>query len=114
MTVNLQSAQDRRGSLRFEVNAPLTVTIGKRQISGFTRDLSNRGVYFYLDLADNAQIDREIEFQVELPPEIALSSHCRIRCAGRVLRTDNPSKQLTGIAVEILHYSIERESAASD
>jgi hypothetical protein len=85
------------------------VLIGKREISAFTRDLSNKGVYFYLESADSIAIGREFDFLVELPPEITLSSCCWIRCRGRVARTEEASKQLTGIAAEILDFSILRE-----
>lgn len=87
--------------------------MGKRKIPGFTRDLSNLGVYFYLDLVDSAPIRGDFEFLVELPPEVTLSSWCAVRCQGHVVRTDNASAQLTGIAAEILEYSIERETALS-
>jgi hypothetical protein len=112
MTSNLQSMNDRRERQRFGINAPLTVMIGQREIPGFTRDLSNRGVYFYLDMAECAPIGGDFEFLVELPPEITLSTCCTIRCLGHVVRTDEPSRELTGIAAEILHYSIQREVAA--
>ena len=112
MTSNLQSVDDRRERQRFGINVPLTVMIGQREIPGFTRDLSNRGVYFYLDMAESAPIGGDFEFLVELPPEITLSTCCSIRCQGHVVRTDDTSRQLTGIAAEILHYSIQREAAA--
>lgn len=107
-----QSANDRRERQRFSINAPLTVILGKREIAGFTRDLSNQGVYFFLELADQAPIGDEIEFMVELPPEITLSTCCSIRCQGRVVRKEDTSRQLTGVAAEILKYSIQREAAA--
>ena len=113
MTGNLQSIDDRRERTRFGINAPLTVIIGKREIPGFTRDLSNRGVYFYIDLADSALLGGDFDFRVELPPEITLSTCCLIRGQGRVVRTDNTLSQLTGVAAEILHYSMQSEDAAS-
>jgi hypothetical protein len=112
MTGCLQSAVDLRERQRFTINVPLTVLIGQRKIPGFTRDLSNRGVYFYLDLADSALIGGEFEFWVELPPEITLSTCCLIRGQGRVVRTECASSDYAGIAAEILHYSMQREPAA--
>ena len=112
MTSKSKTVNERRKRQRFGINAPLTVMIGQREIPGFTRDLSNRGVYFYLDMAENAPIGGDFEFMVELPPEITLSTCCSIRCLGHVVRTDHTSRQLTGIAAEILHYSIQREAAA--
>src|ERR1035441_9474358 len=88
MTSNLQSMNDRRERQRFGINAPLTVMIGQREILGFTRDLSNRGVYFYLDMAESAPIDGGFEFFVALPPEITLSTCCLIRCLSRRSSTE--------------------------
>jgi hypothetical protein len=112
MTGCVESALDLRARQRFGISVPLTVIIGQREIPGFTRDLSNRGVYFYLDLADSGLIGGEFEFRVELPPEITLSTCCLIHGKGRVLRADSASSQYAGIAAEILHYSMQRDPAA--
>lgn len=113
MTDDLTSANERRGSQRFRISAPLTVIAGDHEISAYTRDLSNRGVYFYLSLADSALIDRDFEFLIEMPSEITLSSSCRIRCRGKLIRKEMTSRNLTGagIAAEILDYSILRDAA---
>ena len=103
---------ERRTRQRFTINAPLTLFIGDREIPAYTRDLSNRGVYFYLALADLQLADHDFEFLVELPPEITLSSCCRIRCHGRAVREEKTSNNLTGIAAEILDYSILRDPLA--
>jgi hypothetical protein len=112
MIGELQPVRVQREGHRFGINAALTVIVGQRGIPGFTRDLSNRGVYFYLDLADSALLGGNFEFVVELPPEITLSTSCLVRCQGRVVRTERTSGQLTGIAAEILHYSMQPEAAA--
>jgi hypothetical protein len=113
MNSNIQLTDDRRERRRFSLNAPLTVFAGNREISGFTRDLSNQGVYFYLDTNDAASLGADLDFLVELPPEITLSTCCSIRCRGRVVRTDDTSRQMIGIAVNILDYSIQREAACA-
>ena len=112
MTEETATATERRGSQRFRMSAPLTVIAGDREISAYTRDLSNRGVYFYLSLADSALIDRDFEFLIEMPSEITLSSSCQIRCRGKLVRKEMTSRNLTGagIAAEILDYSILRKS----
>jgi hypothetical protein len=69
--------------------------------------VSDLGVYFYLNLSDGATIGGDFEFTLELPPEITLSTSCLVRCRGSLVRTDNASAQLTGIAARILDYSIE-------
>jgi hypothetical protein len=109
----VQTQNDRRQRRRFGISASVTVLIGGREIPGFTRDLSNDGVYFFLDLADKAHISGDFEFLIELPPEITLSTYSLVRCRGRVVRTDHASMQMTGIGARILKYSIEREEALS-
>jgi PilZ domain len=109
MNENLPTGQDRRGRQRFKINAPVTSLIGDREIPAYTRDLSNRGVFFYLSLTEGTQIDGEFEFMVDLPPEVTLSTCCRIRCKGRVVRMEESELNFTGIAAEILEYSILRD-----
>ena len=106
-TQSWQTENDRRRTPRFEINAPLTMILGDQEVPAFTRDLSNRGVYFYLALADSISIDHDFDFLIELPPEITLSTQCLIRCRGRVVRREKASMGLTGIAAEILQYSIQ-------
>jgi hypothetical protein len=103
---------ERRASQRFKISAPVTVVVGGHEIPAFTRDLSNRGVYFYLSLGDSDLINRDFEFIVEMPAEITLSASCKIRCKGKLVRKEVTSKNLTGagIAANILDYSIIRES----
>lgn len=112
MTEDFAMGTDRRGSQRFKISAPLTVIVGGHEISAYTRDLSNRGVYFFLSLSDSALIDRDFEFVIEMPSEITLSSSCRIRCRGKLVRKEMTSRNLTGagVAAEILDYSILREA----
>jgi len=111
MTEDFAATNDRRGSQRFKISAPLTVIAGDREIAAFTRDLSNKGVYFYLSLADSSLIDRDFEFTIEMPSEITLASSCRIRCKGKLVRKEMTSRNLTGagVAAEILDYSILRD-----
>ena len=105
-------ANDRRGRQRFSLNAPLIVIVKDREISAYTRDLSNRGVYFYLGSDDIASVDLDFDFTLELPPEITLSTVCRIQCRGRAVRKETVPGDLTGVAAEILNYSILREPVA--
>lgn len=102
-------ADDRRRTQRFQIKAPLTVSLGDREIAGFTRDLSNRGVYFYVGAGERPELGQEFEFVVELPPEITLSNSCLIRCRGRVARTELTPLNEVGIAAEILEYRILNE-----
>ncbi len=103
-----QSGDDRREVKRFAISAPVTVICGDRGGAAYTRDLSNRGVYFYLALADNVLIGGVCHLSIELPPETTLSSWCLIRCLARVVRTDHVSAEITGIGAEFLEYSIQK------
>jgi hypothetical protein len=109
MTENLAPANNRRERQRFSKNAPLTVLIGDREIPAYTRDLSNRGVYFYLDLSHSDLIDRDFDFMVKFPPEVTVSTYCSILGRGRLVRKENVSENLMGIAAKILHYAILRD-----
>ena len=115
MTEDSAVENERRGSQRFKISAPLTVIVGGHEISAYTRDLSTRGVYFYLGLTDSALIDKDFEFLIEMPSEITLTSSCRIRCRGRLVRKEMTTKTLTGagVAAEILAYSILRDATAT-
>jgi hypothetical protein len=110
MTLDLESATDRRKIQRFKVSAPVTLTFGDRKVPAYTRDLSDRGVYFYLGSDDSTLINDDIDFVVDLPPEITLSACCRIQCRGRVLRMEVSVKGLTGVATQIINYSIFRDA----
>jgi PilZ domain len=112
-TQDSETANDRRSIPRFRVRAPLTVIAGDREIPAYTRDLSNKGVYFYLASDDGGLIDQDFEFLVELPPEITLSTFCRIRCHGRALRKEKAKMSLTGVAAEILDYSILKAAVSN-
>jgi hypothetical protein len=111
-TQGSETANDRRRIQRFRVRAPLTVIAGDREIPAYTRDLSNRGVYFYLAPDDSQLIEHDFDFMVELPPEITLSTFCRIRCHGRALRKEKTLMNLMGVAAEILDYSILKDAAS--
>jgi hypothetical protein len=110
---NAARIEDRRDRPRFNIKAPLTVIAGEHEITAYTHDLSNRGVYFYLSGADSVLVEREFNFVIELPAEYTLSTCCLIRCRGRVLRKESDPKHMTGIAAEILQYAILRDGGAS-
>ncbi len=108
ITRDLALAEDRRGGRRHKVRVPLTVILEDREIQTYTRDLSSRGVYFYLTVADSALIDSNLQFLVDFPAEVATSTECRIRCKGRLVRREMTSRNMaeTGLAAEILEYSL--------
>lgn len=69
-------------------------------------------MYFYLALPDSDVVEGDFEFLLELPPEVTLSSWCPIRCIGRLLRKDESSEGLTGIAAKILEYALSEQPVA--
>lgn len=102
---------ERRWSQRFKVNAPISIFLADRFLSGFTRDMSNRGIYFYLDSAEASSLEGgNLEFLVELPSEITISTCCQVRCVGKLMRIEPGRSNLTGYAAEILKYKIVRDS----
>jgi hypothetical protein len=98
--------KDRRERQRFGISAYVTLTIRGDSIPAYTRDLSSQGLYLYVGSTDGFQIGQSLELLVKLPPDITLSSHCLIRCRGRLVRMEDAPGDLTGIAVKILQYSI--------
>jgi len=105
-----ESAADRRRARRFKISAPLTAKAGDREIAAYIRDLSDEGVYFYLGSDDGRLINHDIDFVVDLPPEITLTTCCRIQCRGQVLRKERCLMGLTGVAARIVDYSIFRDA----
>ncbi len=108
---NSATASERRERQRFSLSVPVTLETGENEISAYTRDLSSRGLYCYVASAEGFSIGQTIDLLVKLPPEITLSTCSSIRCRGRLVRMENDLSHLTGIAAEILQYSILSEAA---
>ncbi len=109
MHPNPVTATERRKVPRFKINAPLTLLAGSREILASTRDLSNCGVFFYLDEPGDPPLEGEFDFIVSLPPEVTLSTCCQIRCHGRAVREEESKGEQTGVAAEIVTYAIFRD-----
>lgn len=85
-----EAQQDKRATRRFALRLPVSVTYtenGAQEKTAQTRDVSARGICFYLDSAIAA--GSSIEFTLTLPPEITLTESIRVRCKGRVVRVDD-------------------------
>jgi hypothetical protein len=88
MTVEVQQAE-KRATRRFALRLPVSVNYagnGGSPLSAQTRDVSARGICFYLDSPMTSGSD--IEFTLTLPPEITLTESIRVRCKGKVVRVD--------------------------
>jgi PilZ domain len=97
--------EERRGTRRFALKLPVEVRLvgSEGQVQTQTKDVSARGVYFFLDAAieEGAQID----FTLTLPPEITLTDSIHVKCRGRAIRVE-PEAQggKTGVAAVIEEY----------
>jgi hypothetical protein len=84
-----QPQQEKRSTRRFSLRLPVSIRFSNGGVQDFTaetRDVSARGVFFYLDrkLTEGSPI----EFTLTLPPEITLTESIRVRCKGRVVRVE--------------------------
>src|SRR5580704_9943269 len=92
---------DKRSTRRFALRLPVTVRYGEKdqEHSAQTRDVSARGICFFVDSA--IQAGSAIDFTLTLPPEITLTESIRVRCKGRVVRVEGgaPADKMSVAAV---------------
>src|SRR6266513_6013522 len=105
MVVEVQQAE-KRTTRRFALRLPVSVNYSGNSgpaISAQTRDVSARGICFYLEAP--LTVGSEIDFTLTLPPEITLTESIRVRCKGKVVRDEpqNPGGRV-GIAAVIERY----------
>jgi hypothetical protein len=86
-----EAEQEKRATRRFALRLPVSVTYSQNgsDKAAQTRDVSARGICFFVDSAIEA--GSPIEFTLTLPPEITLTESIRVRCKGKVVRVDNGS-----------------------
>jgi hypothetical protein len=84
--------QEKRSARRFALRVPVAVTQGENSAptEAAIRDVSSRGISFYLGPSDVAE-GSAIGFTLTLPPEITLTESIRVQCKGRVVRVENGS-----------------------
>jgi hypothetical protein len=95
--------QEKRGARRFPLRVPVTVDHDNANVAAQIRDVSARGICFYLDSA----VDKgsSIGFTLTLPPEITLTESIRVQCKGRVVRVENGREDgKVGVAAVIEEY----------
>lgn len=92
---------NKRAARRFALRLPVSVRYGENaeEHAAQTRDVSARGICFYLDSA--IQAGSAIDFTLTLPPEITLTESIRVHCKGRVLRVEGgaPASKMAVAAV---------------
>ena len=84
-----ESQQEKRAARRFPLRVPVTVDHENATRPAQIRDVSARGISFFLD--STVTQGSPIGFTLTLPPEITLTESIRVQCKGRVVRVDNGS-----------------------
>ncbi len=104
------TGSERRTTQRFSMRLPLTVrwTTGAAvgETSTESRDVSSRGVYFFLskDVSEGSPV----EILLTLPNEITLAGPVRVRCLGRIQRTEQREEGAVGVVAAIERYEFMR------
>jgi PilZ domain len=84
-----EAEPEKRATRRFALRLPVAVNCdqnGAQDKAAQTRDVSARGICFYID--SSVREGATIEFTLTLPPEITLTESIQVRCKGRVVRVD--------------------------
>jgi hypothetical protein len=105
---------ERREARRFTMNLPLRVLPGGargRELSGSTRDVSYRGLYFLAEA--KFEVGSEIEFVITLPQQVTQSSDVNIHCHGEIVRVETTENGQVGIAAKISRYEFQPVATAA-
>jgi PilZ domain len=106
-----QPQPEKRSDRRFALDLPVTVKFldnRSHEITGHTRDVSSRGIFFYTDT--EIHTGSPIEFVMTLPTEVTQNTPLRVHCTGKVVRVDNPAGAEQGVAVAIQKYDFVRDA----
>jgi hypothetical protein len=71
-----------------------------------SEDVSSRGVYFYLP--KEVKKGADVEILMTLPHEITMAGPVRVRCMGRIHRTERRGEQKVGVVAAIERYEFLR------
>ncbi len=108
--------KERRSSRRFLMRLPLTVRWTDESVVGEaateSREVSSRGLFFRLPMG--LKCGAPVEIVMTLPHELTQAGPVRVRCLGRVLRSNSDDAGEVGVAAAIERYEFMRngESAA--
>jgi len=108
--------KERRTTRRFMMKLPLTVRWMDNSVVGEvateSREVSSRGLYF--SLPKGLKSGSPVEIVMTLPHELTQAGPVKVRCLGRILRTDSAISGEIGVAAAIERYEFLRnnESAA--
>jgi len=100
----VQVQAELRATRRFSLRLPLVIKHPQGgEISAVTRDISSRGICFYMDAPPT--IDSDLQFTLTLPPEITLTGPIQVRCFARVVRVKEGSEGVgSAVAAVIDRY----------
>ena len=102
---------ERRATRRFRIKLPVRVRwatkSGNEEVHTESENISSRGVYFFLptDIENGSWV----ELLLVMPHEITLDEPVRLRCQGRVRRTETKVDGI-GVAAEIEFYQLAQRS----
>ena len=101
---------ERRSAQRFRIKLPLTVrwTSGSAvgEATTESKDVSSRGVYFLLP--KEVKQGAPVEILMTLPHEITLAGPVKVRCLGRIQRTESEATDKVGVVAAIERYEFLR------
>ncbi len=101
---------ERRNSQRFQMRLPITVRwstgAAVAETSTESRDVSSRGVYFFL--SKGVKEGSAVEIILTLPNEITMAGPVKVRCLGRVQRTEERAEGAMGVVAAIERYEFLR------
>lgn len=105
-----ENENDKRATRRFALRLPVNVHYEQngQDHAAQTRDVSARGICFYVDSA--IQAGSAIDFTLTLPPEITLTESIRVRCKGRVVRVETGTASKMAVAAVIDEYEFLADS----
>jgi len=89
-----EAPPEKRATRRFALRLPVAVNYaenGANDKAAQTRDVSARGICFYVD--SSVKAGAPIEFTLTLPPEITLTENIQVKCKGRVVRVDGGEQE---------------------
>ena len=102
---------ERRGNARFLLILPMTVRwvtrSGIAEAETESRDISSTGIYFSLPIP--VERGTAVEIMMTLPHQVTGNGQTRVRCHGRILRTDALGESRVGVATQIENYQFVRD-----
>ena len=111
---------EQRKSKRFDLNLPVElIRTGSVPVNqtGETNNMSSNGVLFTSE--NQMAIGDPVEYMVTLPSPVSIGTQVRLRCMGKVMRTENSrleqvepvSRRPYRIAVTLERYEFVRSKA---